>query len=472
VLFDIVVGLHAERIHARLRSRYWRRPKHYSGAPKLNLQGELRKWTSENAHAVSPASDGSQTLLVALAALCDTYEIVDRSVDKTTADQSLRRVVRESYDLCTSGGKFSLEQTVKQAGLKPDRVCNRQEFRQVNSIGHYWGACVALSKLARRYSVFSKIALECLLPFQPVYSRIPDVGKPIPCHVHAEIQVLIFYELKSETSTSIPSVIGTSKATCYLCDLFIKHHGRFLVTKTHGRIHSQWTVPDLKEFSTDSIKSLRRTITLVDKEIAVAKKRTVKWRPYPKESWLDVPSLISGSSVGTVQSRATDGQKGGIEEHSGNLSGQLPPVPGQAETVIEGKESSSVTPSLAPMQEAKDIERVRALSEDDAPSGSGLRATDEAYPLGKHISPDFPCRFRSENRSVEIYVEIEKPSAGVASFEEVPIDSPSKLADVLDIRTLEPSLLREYTVQEGSDEVTIKLRIEVDRVAALQLRWT
>ena len=73
---------------------------------------------------------------------------------------------------------------------------------------------------------------------------------------------------------------------------------------------------------------------------------------------------------------------------------------------------------------------------------------------------------------MEIYVEIEKPSAGVASFEEVPIDSPSKLADVLDIRTLEPSLLREYTVQEGSDEVMVKLRIEVDRVAALQLRWT
>ena len=414
-------------------------------------------------------------MLVALAALCDTYEIVDKSVDKTAADQSLRQVARESYDLCTSGGKFSLEQTVKQAGLNPDRVCNRQEFRQVNSIGHYWGACVALSKLARRYSVFSKIALECLLPFQPVYSRIPDVGKPIPCHVHAEIQVLIFYELKSETNTSIPSVIGTSKATCYLCDLFIKHHGRFLVTKTHGRIHSQWTVPDLKEFSTDSVKSLRRTITLVDKEITVAKNRTVKWRPHPKESWLDVrlvPSLISGSSVETVRSRATNGPKGGVGEHSGNLSGQLLPVPGQTETVIEGKGSSSATPSLTPTQEAKDIESVRALSGDDAPSGSGLRVADEAYALGKHISPDFPCMFRSEDRRVEIYVEMEKPSAGLASFEEVPIDSTSNLVDVLDIRTLEPSLLREYTMQEGSDEVTVKLRLEVDRVAALHLRWT
>jgi OTT_1508-like deaminase len=331
-----------------------------------------------------------------------------------------------------------------------------------------------LSKLARRYSVFSKIALECLLPFQPVYSRVPDVGKPIPCHVHAEIQVLVFYELKRETNISIPSVIGTSKATCYLCDLFIKHHGRFLVTKTHGRIHPQWTVPDLKEFSTDSVKSLRRTITLVDKEIAVAKKRTVKWRPHPKESWLDVrlvPSLISGSSVETVRPRATDGQKGGVGEHSGNLSGQLLPVPGQTKTVIKGKWSSSATP-LTLTQEAKDIESVRALSGDDAPNGPSLRVADEAYPLGKHISPDFPCRFRSENRSVEIYVEIENPSAGVASFEEVPIDSTSNLADVLDIRALEPNLLREYTVQEGLDEVTVKLRIEVDRVAALQLRWT
>jgi hypothetical protein len=370
--------------------------------------------------------------------------------------------------------KFSLEKTVEQAGLNPSTVCNRQEFRQVNSIGHYWGACVALSKLARRYSIFSKITLECLLPFQPVYSRVPDVGKPIPCHVHAEVQVLIFYELKKEMNTSIPSVIGTSKAACYLCDLFIKHHSRFLVTKTHGRIHPQWTVPDLKEFSTDSVKSLRRTITLVDQEIAVAKKRTAKWRPYPKESWLDVrlvPSLISGSSVETARPPATDERKGGNGEHSENLSGQLLPVPDQIKTVIEGKESSAATPSLTPIQEAKDIESVRVLSEGDAPSGSVLRAADEVHLLGKHISPDFPRRFRSENRSVEIYVEIEKPSAGVATFEEVPIDSTSKLTDVLDIRTLEPSLLREYTVEDGSDGVTVKLLVEVDRLVTLQLRW-
>ena len=413
-------------------------------------------------------------MLVALAALCDTYDSVDKSVDKTTADQNLRLVIRESYDMCTSGGKFSLEKTVEQAGLNPGKVCNRQEFRQVNSIGHYWGACVALSKLARRYSVFSKIALECLLPFQPVYSRVPNVGKPIPCHVHAEVQVLIFYELKSEMNTSIPSVIGTSKAACYLCDLFIKHHSRFLVTKTHGRIHPQWTVPDLKEFSTDSVNSLRRTITLVDREIAAAKKGAVKRRPYPKESWLDVrlvPSLISGSSVETAQPPATDEQKGGGGGHSENLSGQLLPVPGQIKTATEGKESSAAARSLTSMQEAKDIESARALSEDDAPNSSALRATGKVHPLGKHISPGFPCRFRSENRSVEIYVEIEKPSAGLASFEEVPIDTTSKLTDVLDIRTLEPSLSREYTVEDGSDGVTVKLLVEVDRLASLQLRW-
>jgi hypothetical protein len=312
------------------------------------------------------------------------------------------------------------------------------------------------------------------LPFQPVYSRVPDVGKPIPCHVHAEVQVLIFYELKKEMNTSIPNVIGTSKAACYLCDLFIKHHGRFLVTKTHGRIHSQWTVPDLKEFSTDSVKSLRRTITLVDREIAAAKKRTAKWRPYPKESWLDVrlvPSLISGSSVETVRPLAAEERKGGGGEYSENLSGQLLPVPGQIETVIEGKESSAATPPLTPMREAKDIGSVRVLSEGDAPNGSGLGTTDGAHPLGKHISPDFPRRFRSENRSVEIYVEIEKPSAGVASFEEVPIDSTSKLTDVVDISTLEPGLLREYTVEDGSDEVMVKLLVEADRLAALRLRW-
>jgi hypothetical protein len=181
--------------------------------------------------------------------------------------------------------------------------------------------------------------------------------------------------------------------------------------------------------------------------------------------------LISGSSVETPRPPATEGQKGGGGEPSENLSRQLPPVPGQTKTVIEGRDSSVASPPLTSTQEAKDIETIRVLREDDAPNGFGLRATDEVYPLGKHISPDFPCRFRSENRGVEIYVEIEKPSAGVASFEEVPIDSTSELADVLDIRTLEPSLLREYSVEDGSDEVTVKLLVEVDRLATLQLRW-
>jgi hypothetical protein len=36
---------------------------------------------------------------------------------------------------------------------------------------------------------------------------------------------------------------------------------------------------------------------------------------------------------------------------------------------------------------------------------------------------------------------------------------------------LEANLLREYTVEDGSDEVTVRLLVEVDRLASLQLRW-
>ena len=60
--------------------------------------------------------------------------------------------------------------------------------------------------------------------------------------VHAEIQLLFFYELNSERIR--PRTICSSKSACYLCDLFFSLHGQYYVPRTHGRLYHRWTLPD------------------------------------------------------------------------------------------------------------------------------------------------------------------------------------------------------------------------------------
>ena len=60
--------------------------------------------------------------------------------------------------------------------------------------------------------------------------------------VHAEIQLLFFYELNTERIR--PRTICSSKSACYLCDLFFRLHGQYYVPRTHGRLYHRWSLPD------------------------------------------------------------------------------------------------------------------------------------------------------------------------------------------------------------------------------------
>jgi len=161
----------------------------------------------------------------------------------------------------------------------------------VGKLGRYYSISYELVCVARseEYSIFNSITIESspiLRPSQPstidknihpltalqnilrpgsaVQSRSfkPSLerclGKPIQVavdkfrlaiadyyksvKVHAEIQLLFFYELNSERRR--PRTVCSSKSACYLCDLFFKLHGQYYVPRTHGRLYHKWTLPD------------------------------------------------------------------------------------------------------------------------------------------------------------------------------------------------------------------------------------
>ena len=73
--------------------------------------------------------------------------------------------------------------------------------------------------------------------FQSRMSNCPVLWK-----VHAEVQLLLFYEQQPHVSR--PRIIGSSKSACYLCDLFIQLHGGFSNPRTHGKLYDRWILPE------------------------------------------------------------------------------------------------------------------------------------------------------------------------------------------------------------------------------------
>jgi hypothetical protein len=64
------------------------------------------------------------------------------------------------------------------------------------------------------------------------------LGRP---HIHAEIQLVKFYE--ENPSVNPPKFIGSSTKTCHLCSTFLELHGRFTVSKSCPTLYPRWTVP-------------------------------------------------------------------------------------------------------------------------------------------------------------------------------------------------------------------------------------
>lgn len=59
--------------------------------------------------------------------------------------------------------------------------------------------------------------------------------------IHAEIQLVAHCELNQVSRP--PRVICSSKDACYLCNEFVRLHGKFYIPKTHGNLYTGWFIP-------------------------------------------------------------------------------------------------------------------------------------------------------------------------------------------------------------------------------------
>ena len=186
-------------------------------------------------------------------------------------------IVLSSHRLCVSRMLPRLLLIARFEDEQKSSIC-----RIIQKLGRYRSACLFLVQAAARFSIFKSIKVSVvkmspsplnLVEEPPTFvngiinglfsghevnsaiSRLQSrLGKKkfrydsfctsvftMKYVVHAELQLLFHYELQS--CTFPPRVICSGKMACFLCNMFLKEHGRYFIPSTHGRVYEKWILP-------------------------------------------------------------------------------------------------------------------------------------------------------------------------------------------------------------------------------------
>lgn len=129
--------------------------------------------------------------------------------------------------------------------------------------------------------------------------------------VHAEVQLLFYYE---QNSCKVPlRIICSSKQACFLCNLFFKMHGRFIVPSTHGRIYEKWALPSEGDSTgntnSDILTTIRDFVSAVEETLLREAQSTRRPYPDPNKSIILQSAVCSQSNQSTTSTRISVSQR-------------------------------------------------------------------------------------------------------------------------------------------------------------------
>lgn len=134
-------------------------------------------------------------------------------------------VLRLTSKICDT--KSSLETNFQRAEAKLDKA-SLKTIRIFDKLANYRHIDERLSRMTAS-SKFRHLFKSVQFRFLNCYEshRVKSRDK----FVHAEVQLVTFHRLQ-KTQPS-PRTIGTSKAACYLCNLFLSLHSQYRISATH-----------------------------------------------------------------------------------------------------------------------------------------------------------------------------------------------------------------------------------------------
>lgn len=335
-----MIALNCDRILSRLRSRHAKRSIKNLGRPPITDQlaeavsavsalEKLRAVSRDELEAVHSQVEELQRLFRQLEAM------TKKEARSQKGHKTLISLLRGAHSLTSQNDLKKLVSAIPNLKSKLPEA--------VGKIGRYYSTCSFLIVAARRFSVFRSIRVESVrlpLPIPPPVSmtrsepttfsgaldRIlgPQTERrtqrwanstalaeekfcrqmaepPSSYKIHAEIQLLFYYEMHPEIRR--PRVICSSKSACFLCDLFIKLHAKFYVARTHGVLYDRWILPDQKtvRLPAESIGDITGVVERFNAALEDRFRLTLPMsrmrRLHPNESVLIEPALWTPSAL-------------------------------------------------------------------------------------------------------------------------------------------------------------------------------
>lgn len=344
-----IVRLDFARILSRLRSKHAKKTRRTDGKPALISQ--LHSAITDVSVKPGPKVSGSTLREIRLKAA--TLKTVGERLEAHPNPQPdsedvldlLTKVVEQACDLAVSCHRMK---AALETSHTLDPTLKTHLPTAIGKLGRYSSASQDLISAARKYPVFNKVLVKAY-QVPPIMNslfsgELPSLEKAVQnvarsrglsakqiaksslrtllgksygrksesyqfrtrgpqelWKVHAEVQLICYYELHPELSK--PRVICSSKSACYLCDLFSKLHGQFFLPRTHGRIYDKWILPTwVAELSEQRRHHLGKVVEqlneAVEKKIVATLSGGRKLNQHPNESVLWPMVQWSASSIG------------------------------------------------------------------------------------------------------------------------------------------------------------------------------
>lgn len=277
-ILSSVLRLNRSRIHARFKSKKHRHlVRDGLHSILLNLRGRS-------------ASPQHVQLVQRLETLDRALEVYFSQAEDIRTLESLKSLVAACCNFFNSlpSGE-SMKSALHHAGVDVDESQGNPHLRQIGKTASIYHLAEMLSTIAS-HPKFRRFCVNLSVHYVPAYRT---VLLPIPavdnasrdCRVHAEVQLVVDLDLRPTSEWSPPRVIGSSKAPCFLCEMFLNEHGRYFVPRTHGKLTPRWTIPDLNEFSQRQRCQYREIISRMNRKLQEPVSTSLRRRLDPAMSW-------------------------------------------------------------------------------------------------------------------------------------------------------------------------------------------
>lgn len=478
-LFREIIKLDFERILSRLRSKHikkWTR----KTLGKTPLLTQLYDSLNENSQAAGMTETVTNWARELQALFGRLEEIPDPREDRHEADPLLAEIVKAAYEL-TRDAKLSsvLESLTLDPSLK------RHLSKSIPKLGGYFAAALSLVSAARERSwrLFQKVEIEplqiqvpqvvqvALQNFQPSltesvlnlanihasqteedFQRRMSEITPGGRKVHAEVQLLFYYELHPELPR--PRFICSSKKACYLCNLFFHLHGKFQIPRTHGRLYDTWILPDWLDIHPERHENLailtRHFKNALDDRI----KETIRLGP---KGYLDPTESFVPTEIYWASSAVSAASTVKIQASTSALCSQSP--------------SAALAETLEPSPTSTEVSRI--FPKTTLPQASDLTAmvtlSSKNLPYGQTITMATPSLNVRIGNFTAIF-EFGQTLSGYLSITRVDEDGGRK-AQKVEIEDIPTTSELVVNSSKDSNELQIRLQNRGEAIICIRFAW-